>query len=108
MISTEKRQRAPARDLSFEQARVTAFFVDVVGIADELARSRDSNQGAIPITNRAIDIYVTAQDAGKHAVGVALAESERAFLEDNCDVTLDQVVDQLLRQVQTVKVRSED
>src|SRR5216683_2162462 len=108
MISTEKRQRALARDLSFEQACVTAFFVDVVGIADELAGSGDSNQGAIPITHRAIDIYIAAQDAGKHAVGVALAERQRAFLEDNRDVTLDQIVDQLLRQVQTVKVRSED
>src|SRR5712672_1086401 len=108
MISAEKRERASARDLRFEQACVAAFLVDVVWVADDLARSGHSYQGTIPIAYRAIYVYKPAQDARQHAVGIALAERQRAFLEDNCDVTLDQLVDQLLRQIQTDKVRAED
>src|ERR1700688_876271 len=108
MTAAEKRERASARNLRFEQACVTAFFVDVVGIADDLARSGHSYQGAISIAYRAIHVYKTAQDASQHAVGITLAECQRAFLEDNCDVTLDQLVDQLLRQIQTAQVRAED
>src|SRR5229473_4816394 len=108
MISAEKRERASARNLRFEQACVTAFLVDVVGIADDLARSRHSHQGAIPITYRAIHVYVTAQDASKHAVGITLAERQGAFLEDNRDVALDQFVDQLSRQIQTAQICAED
>src|SRR6266850_1010265 len=108
MISAEKCQRASARNLSFEQACATALFVDVVGIADDLARSGHSYKGAIPIAYRAIHVYKTAQDASKHAVGITLAEREGALLEDNRDVTFDQIVDQLLRQIKTAQVRAED
>src|SRR6266481_6910260 len=108
MISAEKRERASARNLRFEQACVAAFLVDVVWVADDLARSGHSYQGTIPITYRAIDVYKTAQDASKHAVGIALAERQGAFLEDGREVTLDQFVDQFLRQIQTAQVRAED
>src|SRR6267154_6276867 len=106
MISAEKRERASARNLRFEQACVAAFLVDVVWVADDLARSGHSYKGAIPITYRAIHVYKTAQDASKHAVGIALAKRQCAFLEDNCDVTLDQLVDQLLRQIQRAQVHA--
>ena len=88
------------------QARVAAFLVDVVWVADDLARSGHSYQGTISIAYRAIHVYKTAQDASKHAVGIALAKRQRAFLENNCDVTLDQLVDQLLREIQTAQVHA--
>src|SRR5258708_4831140 len=108
MVSAEKRQSAFARNLRFEQACVTAFFVDVVGVTDDLARSGYPYEGAVPITYRAINVYIPAQDAGKHSVGVALAERQGSFLEDNRDVALDQLIDQLQGQIQTVQVRAED
>src|SRR5260370_12979679 len=108
MMSAEKRERASARSLRFEQACAAAFLVDVVWMADDLARSGHSYQGAISIAYRAIHVYKTAQDASQHAVGITLAECQRAFLEDNCDVTLDQLVDQFLRQIQTAQICAED
>ena len=49
MIAAEERQRAFARNLDLEQARVTAFFVHVVWIPDDLAWSGQPYQGAISI-----------------------------------------------------------
>src|SRR5260370_37837899 len=97
MIAAEERQSAFARNLRFEQPRVTAFLVDVVCIADDLARSGHSHQGPIPITYWAIYVYIPAQDAGEHAIGITLAKCQCAFLEHNRDVVLDQLVNQLRR-----------
>src|SRR5208282_1405554 len=105
MIAAEECQRAFARNLDFEQARVTTFFVNVVRIADDLARYSHSYQGAIPITDRAIHVYIPIQDAGEHAVSIALAERQRALLKGNRYVALDQLVDQVHRQFQTAQAR---
>src|SRR5580692_5370093 len=108
MIAVEERQGAFARDLDFEQARVTSLFIEVVRIADDLARSGQPDQGAIPITYRAIDLHVAAQDACDHAVGVALAERQCSLLERNRDMAFDQFIDQIQRQFQTVEARPKD
>src|ERR1700722_18076554 len=97
MIAVEQRQRAFGRDLDFEQTRVTTFLVEVVRIADDLARSGQPDQGAIPITYRAIHLYVSAQDACDHAVGIALTERQGALLERNRNVAFDPFADQIQR-----------
>src|ERR1700722_14777320 len=97
MIAVEQRQRAFGRDLDFEQTRVTAFLVDIVGIAYDLARSGQPHPGAIPTTYRTIHLHIPAQDACDHAVGIALTERQRALLEANRYVAFDHFVDQLQR-----------
>ena len=82
MIAAEKREHALGRNLGFEQARVTALLIDVIRISNDLARTSHSHQSAIPVTYWAVHVNVAAQDAGEHTVGVAFAERQRAFLEE--------------------------
>jgi hypothetical protein len=108
MIPAEKSQRASARSLGFEQARMTALFVDVMMITDDLTRYSDSYQSAVPIADRTIHVYVPTQDAGEHAVCIALAESDRALLEGNRNVALDELFGQVCWQIQLAEAGPED
>src|SRR5579862_1151362 len=108
MIAVEQRQRAFGRDLDFEQTRVTAFLVYVIRIADDLARSGQPYQGAIPITDRTIHLHVPAQDACDHAVGVTLTERQRALFEGDRYVAFDHFIDQIQRQFQTAEAGPKD
>ena len=103
MIAAEKREHALGRNLGFEQARVTALLIDVIRISNDLARTSHSHQSAIPVTYWAVHVNVAAQDAGEHTVGVAFAERQRAFLEGDRDVAVDQFVDQVHRQIQAAQ-----
>ena len=97
MIAAEERERAFGRDLRFEHARVTALLVNVIRISDDLARSGQPYQGAIPITYRTIHLHVPAQDACDHAVGITLTKRQRALFEGDRYVAFDHFVDQIQR-----------
>src|ERR1700730_10075566 len=108
MFAAEKGQRAFARSLGFEQARMTALFVDIVRIADDLPRTSHSYQGATAVADRAVHVYVSTQNAGEHAVGIALAEHQRALFEGNRNVALDQFFDQVQWQIRTAQACPKD
>src|SRR5580704_17744111 len=108
VIAAKVRQRAFARRLGFEQARGASSFVDVVRIADDLARSRHSEQRAIPVAYWAINVHIATHDVGDHSVGISFTECPRALLIADAYVALDQFIDQVGRQIQSAEARAKD
>src|SRR5258708_609009 len=100
MVAAEESQDAFGGNLSFEHPSVTAFFIDVVGVSDNLAGARQPNQSTVSITNRTVDVHIAAQNAGKHPVGVALTKSHGTSIECDRYMSLDQLVDQFRRQIE--------
>src|SRR5215469_9402673 len=83
---------------------MASVVVEVIRIANNLAWSGQSNQGAIPVADREIDAHVACEDARHHAIGISLAKQHRAFFEGNCHLSLDKLVHRLRRQIKRAQV----
>jgi len=108
VIAAEKREGAFGRNLSLERPRMKSFFVDVVRVADYLARSGQPDQGSVSVAHRTVNVNVPTKDASEHSVGVALAERHGVFLEGDGYVAIDQFLYQVDRQIQVAQTCSED